>query len=112
MKILTVDAKITCKHITGVAQLFTPQNLVTVNGRPVLIKNDPERKPITGCANLGPTIKPCTMTLNATAGYSNFVRINGRSICLDTITGLTDGTPPGTVQYIVRNPGQSLVTEL
>lgn len=110
MKLLTVDAKITCKHVTGVAQLATPQSLVRVNGRRVMVHRDPEFKPITGCANLGPTIKPCTATLVATEGYSSFVRINGRAICLDTISGLTDGTPPGTVKYVVQSPGQTLIT--
>ncbi|MCB9423116.1 MAG: hypothetical protein H6667_25170 [Ardenticatenaceae bacterium] len=111
MKILTVDAKITCKHITGVVQLFTLQNLVTVEGRPVLVANDPERKVITGCANVGLTIKPCALTLPVTKGYSDLVRINGRAVCLDTVTGFTDGTPPGVVKYIVRHPGQKLVSE-
>lgn len=112
MKFLTVDAKITCKHVTGVVQLFTLQNLVTIKGRPVLVKNDPEMKLITGCANIGPTIKPCSLTLQVSEGYSTLIRIKGRPVCLDTITGLTDGTPPGTVRYVVQRPGQRLVTEL
>ena len=109
LKFLTVDAKITCKHITGVVQLFTPQHLVFVEGRPVLVANDPQAKLISGCANYGATIKPCTLTLKVDKGYSAFIHINGRAVCLDTLTGLTDGTPPGTVQYIVRNPGQQFV---
>jgi hypothetical protein len=44
-------------------------------------------------------------------GYSSFVRINGRAVCLDTVTGFTDGTPPGVVKYIVRHPGQKFVNE-
>jgi hypothetical protein len=56
------------------------------------------------------TIKPCTATLVAEAGYSSFVRISGRRVCLDSVTGLTDGTPPGVVKYLVRDPGQHLVT--
>jgi hypothetical protein len=39
------------------------------------------------------------------------VRIDGCAVCLDTVTGLTDGTPPGIVTYKVRSPGQTLVTE-
>jgi hypothetical protein len=30
-------------------------------------------------------------------------------VCLDAVTGLTDGTPPGIVKYKVRNAGQRLV---
>lgn len=109
MKFLTVDAKVTCKHVTGVVQIFTPQNLVHVNRRPVLVANDPQKKPILGCANAGLTIKPCTLTLAVTKGYSDFIFINGRAVCLDTVTGLTDGTPPGTVEYVVKTPGQDFV---
>ena len=29
--------------------------------------------------------------------------------CLDSVRGLTDGTPPGTVHYQVRSPGQDWV---
>ncbi|HEX7975261.1 MAG TPA: hypothetical protein VF498_12695 [Anaerolineales bacterium] len=110
MKFLTVEAKITCKHITGVVELFTLQGLVKIENRPVLVAHDPQKKLIVGCANIGPTIKPCSLTLLVTKGYSNFIRIDGRAVCLDTVTGLTDGTPPGTVEYTVRNPGQHFVS--
>jgi len=111
MKFLTNRAKLTCKHVTGVVQIFTLQNLVTIENEPVLVKNDPETKLILGCANVGPTIKPCSLTLKATEGYSDFIFINNRAVCLDTITGLTDGTAPGTVKYVVQNPGQHFVAE-
>ena len=113
MKFLTVDARIMCKHQTGVVQLKTPiplvQQLVTIQGRPVLVDNDPETKPILGCANMGLTIKPCSSTLKVTRGYSDLVFIDHQQVCLDTVTGLTDGTPPGTIEYVVRHPGQDLV---
>lgn len=111
MKFLTNKAKLTCKHITGVVQLFTFQNLVTIEGDPVLVDNDPEVKPILGCCNISPTIKPCSFTLKVTKGYSDFIFINNKAVSLDTVTGLTDGTAPGTIQYIVRNPGQHFVSE-
>jgi hypothetical protein len=44
-------------------------------------------------------------------GYSAFVTIDGKPVCLDSLQGLTDGTPPGTVKYKVNAPGQTLVTE-
>jgi hypothetical protein len=50
-------------------------------------------------------------TLPVKSGYSDFVRIDGKRICLDTVTGLTDGTPPGTVEYKVRSAGQDFVSE-
>lgn len=108
---LTEDAKLVCKHEMGKVQIVPSQNLVFVNGRRVLVEIDPEGKAIAGCPNYGPTIKPCTATLRVMTGYSNLLRVGGRKISLDTVTGLTDGTPPGTVLYEVRNPGQQLVRE-
>jgi hypothetical protein len=52
---------------------------------------------------------PCKIVLTVAAGYSSFVTIRGHRICTETITGLTDGTPPGTVKYKVFDPAQSFV---
>jgi hypothetical protein len=92
--------------------LFPQQDLVKIDGERVLVLGDPELKPIVGCCNVGPTIKPCTLTLKVTRGYSGRVRIDGRPICLDTITGNTDGTPPTAIQYVVVDPGQGWVEEV
>lgn len=113
MKLLTLEAKLVCKHITGVIQFLAHhQDFVRIAGHPVLVENDPQAKLITGCANMGMTIKPCQLTVNVESGYSGFIRIQGRKVCLDTITGLTDGTPPGSVRYIVQSPGQNFVSEV
>jgi hypothetical protein len=113
MKWLTEDAVIVCKHELGRVKLFpVQQDLVTIGQRKVLVEHDPEMKLIVGCPNIGATIKPCILTLKVEAGYSDFLRIDGHRICLDTVTGLTDGTPPGLVKYSVNLPGQSLVTEV
>jgi hypothetical protein len=110
MQLLTEDAVIVCRHELGRVGIIASQGLVMIGNRKVLVENDPEGRPIVGCPNLGATIKPCIATLAAQAGYSNLLRINKKRICLDTVTGLTDGTPPGMVKYEVRNPGQALVT--
>lgn len=110
MKLITEDAHVVCRHETGTVKLLVAtQGLVTINGRKVLVQNDPLMKPIAGCANLGPTIKPCTLTISVAKGYSDLVTINGRAVCMDNLTGVTDGTPPATVEYHVRHPGQTLV---
>jgi hypothetical protein len=112
MPLLTEDAVLTCRHELGTVGIVGTQDLVTIGGRRVLVEHDPEGRPIVGCPNVGATIKPCLLTLKAQAGYSNWIRAGGRRVCLDTITGLTDGTPPGIVKYQVRAAGQSLVTEV
>jgi hypothetical protein len=110
MKLLTEDAILVCAHELGKVNISASQSLVTIGRRKVLVEIDPEGKSIAGCPNVSITIKPCLTTLKVEAGYSGLLRVNGRRICLDTVTGLTDGTPPGIVKYHVVRPGQSLVS--
>lgn len=111
MLLLTNTAALTCKHQLGKVAIVPSQHWVSIDGQPVLVDNDPEHRSIAGCPNYGPTIKPCTQTLPVLAGYSDLVRIDGRRVCLDTVTGLTDGTPPGVVAYLVQHPGQAWIEE-
>ena len=110
-RLLNLKAILHCAHQSGLVALGARQQFVRIDGAPVLVEADPEQRPIAGCPNTGPAIKPCTSTLKVTDGYSSLVRIGKRRVCLDTVTGLTDGTPPGTVQYKVRHPGQNYVLE-
>jgi hypothetical protein len=111
MKVLTEDAVLICNHTLGIVDIRATQGLVTIEGRRMLVETNPESRPVKGCPNIGATIKPCQHTLRVQAGYSDFIRIDGKRICLDSVQGLTDGTPPGTVNYRVREPGQSFVSE-
>jgi hypothetical protein len=111
LKLLSEDARLVCDHTMGVVGIAATQDLARVAGRRLLVEHDPEGRPIAGCPNVGATIKPCTSTLAVKAGYSDLVRIDGRRACLDTVSGLTDGTPPGLVSYAVRHPGQDLAEE-
>lgn len=109
---LTENAILVCTHELGIVVNTTSQNFVRINNRRILIKNNPENRTIAGCPNVGPSIKPCIKTLKVNRGYSSFIRINGRNVCLSSISGLTDGTPPGMVKYKVNSPGQRLVSEI
>lgn len=109
MRVLTLDAVLPCRHASGLVKLVPSQDWVTIEGRAVLLRPDPEGRPIAGCPNVGATIKPCTTTLPVEQGYSSLVRVDGRPVCLDAVVGLTDGTPPGTVKYEVRSAGQGFV---
>jgi len=109
---LTEDAVIVCDHQQGVVQNEPSQHWVTIEGRAVLVATDPQGRTIKGCPNINYLAgqKPCSTTLRVSAGYSTFVRIGGRRLCLDSLTGLTDGSPPGTFHYTVRTPGQAFVS--
>jgi hypothetical protein len=110
MFLLTEDAKLVCDHRLGKVKIEPAQDLVRINERRVLVDPDPEGRSISGCPNIGPTIKPCTKTLKLKEGYADFIRIDGKRVCLDSVNGLTDGTVPGTVNYVVAEPGQNLVS--
>ncbi|SPH24298.1 hypothetical protein DEA8626_03348 [Defluviimonas aquaemixtae] len=107
--LLTESAVVTCDHVVGVAPMKASRGFVTIEGSPVLRRPDPAGRPIAGCPNVGPTLKPCTSTLPMATGASDFVTIAGAPVCLEDTSGLTDGTPPGMVKYKVRDAGQALV---
>lgn len=109
MRLLTEDALLACKHVLGKVDLKPSQPWVSIQGRKVLVEPDPEGRSIKGCPNIGATIKPCQHTLKVKSGYSTWIRVDGQPVCLDTVQGLTDGTPPGVVLYTVRDPGQQFV---
>lgn len=112
MKLLTLNARLVCKHLTGVVKVIvSQQDFVCIAGQPVLVEGDSTFRFIVGCPNRGATIKPCALTTGVESGLSTFIHIQGRSVCLDTLTGLTDGTPPGTIHYVVEYPGQDFVSE-
>ena len=110
MRILTQDADLQCDH-AGRVGLGARQGWVTIAGRRVVVATDPEGCSIGGCPNTNPFLglAPCTTTLAVTTGYSAFVRIDGHRVGLDTVEGLTNGTPQGGVRYRVHAPGQTLV---
>lgn len=111
MLLLTEDAVIVCKHQLGRAENRPSQSWVRIAGRRVLVAPDPEGRGIAGCPHLGPAIKPCLLTLKVKTGYSEWVRIGGQAVSLDTVSGFTDGTPPGVVLYVVDEPGQAWVAQ-
>lgn len=110
MLILTEDAALYCKHGPGHVSNKPSQTLVTIAGRRILVEKDPEGRTISHCPSVVP-FKPCLFTLTVQKGYSNLLHIEGKRICLDTVTGFTDGTPPGVIMYVVREPGQPFVSE-
>lgn len=110
MRFLTEKALIICEHELGRVRIAPRQGFVRIDGERVLVDDDPEKRPIKGCPNTSPLvgILPCRTTLRVEAGYSDLLRIDGHRVCLDPVTGRTDGVPP-IFHYLVRDPGQRLV---
>jgi hypothetical protein len=111
VRLLTEDAKLVCVHRMGKVSIAPGQPFVTIAQRLVLVETDPERRDISGCPMFGAGIRPCKTTLKVDKGYSAWLWIDGKRICLDTVTGLTDGSPPGKATYLVAEPGQDWVSE-
>ena len=109
MKFLVQSSLLTCDHGSGVVAIGALQAMVHVNGVAVMVQGDFEAKGIAGCANAGPSIKPCTTTTAVTKGYSGHVFINNIPVALDDLEGVTDGTPPSTIPFKVRTVSQTLV---
>lgn len=111
MHALTEDAVVVCDHQQGIVRNRASQTWATVAQRALLVATDPQGRAIVGCPNLNPLAgqKPCLTTQAVQHGYSSLVRVDGHALCLDTVEGLTDGTPPGAFHYSVRTPGQTLL---
>lgn len=105
---ITEQSVVKCGH-DGRIQNKPRQRWVRLDGVPALVDRDPEGRSITACPNFGPTMKPCTTTLEVATGYSEFIRIDGHRVVLSSLDGLTDGTVPGTVHYRVTDPRQAYV---
>jgi hypothetical protein len=120
MFVLTFNAVLRCGHVNGLVINTHAQSWVTVTQpasgdraverpTPILIDPDPEWRTIFGCPNINVGIRPCLQTQSVRDGYSTFVTIGGKQICLKSVTGLTDGSP-GVQIYSVTSAGQSFVT--
>jgi hypothetical protein len=107
--VLTESTVLRCGHKTGHIGLQPSQSLVRIDGKVVLVRPDPEHRPIDWCDNGSPTTKSCQHTLQVHTGYSTLVRIDGQPIVLDNLEGVTDGFPPAGATYQVQLANQSLL---
>ncbi len=106
--VVTTNARIMCAH-GGQVTLAPRQTTVTIQGGAVLRETDLMGAPIVGCAQ-PPSVasKPCTLVVAVMPGGSSpLVSVAGMPAHLDTLTGMTDGVPPGTVSVVFA--GQTTV---
>jgi hypothetical protein len=108
MEWINAAATVRCDHYGRVAN-HASRSWIFAEDMPMLVKDDPEGREITGCPNFGPAVKPCWRSLRASKGYSELVYVDGAAAVGSQLSGLTDGTPPGMVRYSVIDPGQVFV---
>jgi hypothetical protein len=106
--IVTTNATILCAH-GGTVVLVPRQMQVTIQGGAVLCEGDLVGAPVVGCAQPPtPSTKPCTTVVSTLPGSSSpRVAVGGKPVYLATLTGLTDGVPPGAIMVV--SPGQASV---
>lgn len=106
--IVTTNDTIMCIH-GGTVVLTPKQGVVTASGGAVLRDTDLIGAPIVGCAQ-PPTIssKPCTTVVSTLPGGSApTVLVGGLPAHVSTLSGITDGVPPGTISVVA--PGAPTV---
>lgn len=78
--------------------------LVLPEGDGPLTVDDIANADIVGCPNAGIAVRPCLHALPPTTGVAEHSSADGEAYLLSTVSGITDGMPPGTVHYRVRTP--------
>ncbi|WP_432828762.1 hypothetical protein [Dactylosporangium sp. CA-092794] len=108
---LTVGSSVICSH-SGTFTFTAGHKLLTVDGQAVVRQSELQNAVITGCkntvANLGQ--KPCLAIASIIAGLAHKLTVGGEAAALDTATGLTNSTPPGT--WSVTSAGQTKLEAL
>ena len=110
--VLTEKSSLACAN-QGTVQLTATQSKLTVAGAKVLVTGDLTNAPISLCTTVTNTTagtKQCMMIVSAAGGISAKLKVAGKGVLLDGITGKTDGIvppPPGIQTWSVQSAGQS-----
>jgi len=110
--VLTEKSSLVCAN-QGAVQLTATQSKLTVAGTKVLVTGDLASAPISRCLTVTNAVtgtKQCMMIVLAQAGVSAKLKVAGKGVLLDTISGTTDGVVPplpGIQTWSVQSAGQS-----
>ena len=106
--VLTNNAVLMCNH-GGKVQVLPRQMQVSVAGGFVICDPDLVGAPITGCqVKTTALTQPCTAVVETLPGSTSpTVMVAGRPVYVQTLVGVTNSRPPGTVEVVF--PGQIIV---
>ena len=91
--VLTNASIITCSH--AATALLTSSAKLKVSDSPVLLDGDPIPLKPGACTQVGSGMTPCT-TLTIATGQSTKLKVGGKAVLLQSITGSTNGSPVST----------------
>jgi hypothetical protein len=92
--VLTTGSRVVCDHQGTATTQGAPK--LKVQGNPALLASDATSWPITLCTQTGGPPTPCSNITSVLAGRANKLRIGGQAVLLATLSGPTNGAPPGT----------------
>jgi len=103
--VLTSNAVLICPH-GGKVVIVPKQIKVGIDGGFVICEPDLIGAPIVNCKiPVTPLTSPCLLVVSTLPGSSSpTVLVGGRQVYVQTLVGITNGRPPGTVTVV--SPGQ------
>jgi hypothetical protein len=114
-KVITVDSDARCNHAAGEASsanvtLLAGQDVLKIDGALVVAQSLATAIiSSASCKNKPPPNSnvPCAASTAQTAGESTVLKVNGTAVVLETATGTTGSTPPGT--WAVKDAAQTVL---
>jgi hypothetical protein len=108
-RVVTTASRVDCGH--GGRVSTAGETKLTVEGAPVLLEAGIQSRSVGTCPVVDDsntsTVK-CRAVTAVTGGRATKLRVNGRAVMLDTLTGGTDGKAAGTPAQLLRaTAGQS-----
>ena len=106
--LLTTNGTVLCSHGGRVTLIPRQAQIQATNGQ-VLCEPDLVGAPIVGCP-VAPSMstKPCTTVVSTLPGSTSLkVTVGGRPAYTASVSGITDGVPPGSIMVV--DPGAPTV---
>lgn len=108
--VITDQSTLVCTH-QGTVSPVASQTKLKVAGATVLVAGDLTGKPISLCTTVpdpNTTTINCLTIVSAEGGVAEKLKVAGKGVLLESISGKTSGTVSGTQQtWSVKSAGQS-----